>query len=51
MVVTADDPEIGVLRMAGNPIKLSGVEDPTTRRPAPGLDADRQSILAELGLV
>ena len=50
MVVTADDPEIGPLRMAGNPIKLSGVTDPPTRRPAPALDADRAAILAELGL-
>jgi CoA:oxalate CoA-transferase len=50
MVVTAEDPEIGPLRMAGNPIKFSGVADPATRRPAPALDADRQSILAGLGL-
>ena len=31
MVVTADDPDIGPLRMAGNPIKLSAFDDPTTR--------------------
>ena len=49
MVVTAEDPEAGTLRMAGNPIKLSGVDDPTTRRPAPALDADRARILAEFG--
>jgi CoA:oxalate CoA-transferase len=36
--------------MAGNPVKISGVEDPSTRRPAPALDADRARILAELGL-
>jgi CoA:oxalate CoA-transferase len=38
----------GALELAGNPIKLSGVSDPTTRRPAPELDADRVSIIAEL---
>jgi CoA:oxalate CoA-transferase len=38
------------LRVAGNPIKLSGFPDPTTRAAAPGLDADRAQILAELGL-
>jgi CoA:oxalate CoA-transferase len=48
MVVLAEHPEAGALRMAGNPIKLSGVEDPATRPPAPGLDADRERILAEL---
>ncbi len=30
---------------AGNPIKLSGTEDRTTRRPAPDLDGDRAAIL------
>ncbi|MBM3525498.1 MAG: CoA transferase, partial [Alphaproteobacteria bacterium] len=50
MVVSVADPDVGELRMAGNPIKLSGVADPSTRRPAPALDADRRRILAELGL-
>jgi CoA:oxalate CoA-transferase len=48
MVVTADDPEIGPLRMAGNPIKLSAFDDPPTRAPAPALDADRARLLEEL---
>ncbi|MQQ07069.1 CoA transferase [Epibacterium sp. SM1979] len=30
---------------AGNPIKLSGMADPTTRSPAPKLDGDREAIL------
>ncbi|MBT8152413.1 CoA transferase [Epibacterium ulvae] len=30
---------------AGNPIKLSNMEDPTTRAPAPTLDGDRAAIL------
>lgn len=45
MVVTADDPDIGPLRMAGNPIKLSAYDDPPTRAPAPELDGDRERIL------
>ena len=36
--------------MQGNPIKLSGYEDATTRPPAPALDGDRQAILDWLGL-
>lgn len=48
MVVTADDPEVGPLRMAGNPIKLSAFADPTTRAPAPLLDADHARLLKEL---
>ena len=48
MVVTATDPEIGPLIMAGNPIKLSGFADPAVRRPAPHLDADRRHILGEV---
>lgn len=30
---------------AGNPIKISGIEDPAMRGPAPALDADRTEIL------
>jgi len=50
MIVTADDPDIGPLKMQGNPIKLSAYEDPTTRTHAPELDGDRAAILKELGL-
>ena len=50
MVVEADDPAVGPLRMAGNPIKIAGFADPATRPPAPDLDADRAAILKELGL-
>jgi CoA:oxalate CoA-transferase len=48
MVVTADDPAAGRVALAGNPVKLSGVEDPPTRPPAPRLDEHRAAILAEL---
>jgi CoA:oxalate CoA-transferase len=47
MVVTAEDPETGPLLMAGNPIKLSGFPDPTSRKTAPDLDQDRTAILKE----
>ncbi|HVS63922.1 MAG TPA: CoA transferase [Thermoanaerobaculia bacterium] len=50
MIVEAQDPDIGALRMAGNPIKLSAASDPPSRRPSPKLDADRDAILEELGL-
>ena len=50
MVVAVDDPTIGSLKLAGNPMKLSAFADPATRAPAPDLDADRDHILRELGL-
>jgi CoA:oxalate CoA-transferase len=48
MIVSVDDPVAGRLEMPGNPIKLDGRADPTTRPPAPELDANRAAILAEL---
>ena len=48
MVVSVDDPKAGALRVAGNPIKLSGVPDPSTRATAPDVDQDREKILREL---
>jgi CoA:oxalate CoA-transferase len=39
---TAGDSDV---RMAGNPIKLSGFDDPSQRPAAPDLDADREEIL------
>ncbi len=47
---SASDPKASPLKMAGNPIKLSGFADPATRPPAPALDADREAILGELGV-
>jgi CoA:oxalate CoA-transferase len=38
------------LRVAGNPVKLSEFPDPPSRGAAPELDADRERILAELGI-
>jgi CoA:oxalate CoA-transferase len=49
MLVTVDDPAMGRLRLAGNPMKLTAFADPSDRAPAPDLDADRDRILDELG--
>jgi CoA:oxalate CoA-transferase len=48
MILTSGDAATGEVKMAGNPIKLSGHADPDTRSPAPELDGDRARILAEL---
>ncbi len=50
MLVEVDDPVTGPLKLAGNPMKFSAFADPPTREAAPDLDADRASILRELGL-
>jgi CoA:oxalate CoA-transferase len=50
MLISVDDPITGPLKLAGNPMKLSGFADPPTRPPAPDPDADRDKILRELGL-
>jgi len=45
MIIRSHDPTAGDVRMAGNPIKLSGFNDPRERPAAPELDADREAIL------
>jgi CoA:oxalate CoA-transferase len=50
MIIEALDPELGPIRMQGNPVKLSAHEDPKTRAAAPDLDEHRAAILKELGL-
>ncbi|MBV8738469.1 MAG: CoA transferase [Alphaproteobacteria bacterium] len=50
MLVEVDDPTMGSLKLAGNPMKVSAFPDPTSRAPAPDLDGDRERILRELGL-
>lgn len=50
MIVESLDPDLGPIRMQGNPIKLSAHEDATTRGAAPELDGDRAAILKMLGL-
>lgn len=48
MVVTLAGGAIPGLKTAGNPIKLSGVDDPAVRVGAPELDGDRATILGQL---
>jgi CoA:oxalate CoA-transferase len=50
MLVETATPAGRPLKVAGNPVKLSAHADPASRRPAPALDADRATIIAELGL-
>ncbi len=50
MLVTVDDPVAGSFQYAGNPLKFSAFDDPSTRAPSPDLDADRAKILRELGM-
>ena len=50
MVIETAFPDGTPLLAAGNPVKLSGYADPQVRPGAPGLDADRDAILKELGL-
>jgi CoA:oxalate CoA-transferase len=46
MMIEAHDPVAGRVRMAGNPVKVSGYDDPATRAPAPELDEHRDAIFA-----
>ncbi len=48
MIIDIDDPITGPMRAVGNPVKISGFTDPTSRAPAPNLDENRAAILAEL---
>ena len=49
MIIDSVDELGNRVQMAGNPVKVSGCEDPVTRPAAPGLDADREKILEFLG--
>ncbi|HEY0105399.1 MAG TPA: CoA transferase [Rhizomicrobium sp.] len=50
MIIETLDPDLGPIRMQGNPVKLSAHPDPKTRAHAPELDEHRAAILKELGL-
>jgi CoA:oxalate CoA-transferase len=45
MIITTRDATAGDIKMAGNPIKISSVDDPRHRSPAPSLDGNREKIL------
>ncbi len=47
MLVTVDDPTFGEMKVAGNPIKVSGYEDDGHRRTAPDVDENRAAIIKE----
>jgi CoA:oxalate CoA-transferase len=47
MLVSIDDPTMGTVQMAGNPIKMSAYPDPPTRGAVPALDGDRTRLVAE----
>jgi CoA:oxalate CoA-transferase len=48
MIVSIDDPITGPMKVSGNPVKISGFDDPDTRTPAPNLDEHRDQILKEI---
>ena len=50
MAIQLAEPGFEKIKVAGNPIKSSIFDDPERRPAAPGLDADRASLLAELGI-
>jgi CoA:oxalate CoA-transferase len=50
MIIESLDPDLGPIRMQGNPVKLSAYKDPKTREHAPELDEHRAAILKEFGL-
>lgn len=50
MAITTAFPDGTPLLAAGNPVKMSGYDDPPVRAAAPGLDQHRAAILRELGL-
>lgn len=49
MIVDVTDPVAGPLKIAGNPIKVSGVPDPTRQPPAPQLNQHHAEIMQMLG--
>jgi len=49
MVVDVDDPVAGHVKIAGNPIKMSGFEDETTRPRVPELGEHTTEVLTSLG--
>ncbi|WP_323117793.1 CaiB/BaiF CoA transferase family protein [Burkholderia alba] len=47
MIVPVDGDRAGAFRVAGNPIKIDGVDDALLYPPAPELDADRSRLIGE----
>jgi|TARA_B100001750_G_scaffold137342_1_gene109298 CoA:oxalate CoA-transferase len=51
MIVQMSEPQIGRIKIAGNPIKISGISDPKNRKSSPRLNQNRKKILKELKLI
>lgn len=49
MIATVEDNVAGTVRVAGNPIKMSAVEDTTERPPIPELGEHTAAVLSSLG--
>jgi CoA:oxalate CoA-transferase len=49
MVVTVEDTVAGTVSVAGNPIKMSGMDDPPTRPPIPELGEHTEQVLRAIG--
>jgi len=50
MIVDIMDPDLGNVKAAGNPVKISSLPDSNRRDPAPGLGEHTDEILARFGL-
>jgi CoA:oxalate CoA-transferase len=48
MLVDVIDPEIGTIKVAGNPIKMTSIPEEPTRSPAPDVGEHSEKILTEL---
>ncbi len=47
MIVDVPDPEIGTIKVAGNPIKMTSIQEEPTRNPAPGIGEHTSMIFKE----
>jgi CoA:oxalate CoA-transferase len=50
MIVPVNDPEAGVFKVAGNPLKVAGIADEMQYPSAPALDANRAQLIAEFAV-
>lgn len=48
MLVTVEDPEVGIVTIPGNPIKMESLAESRTRPPAPGIGQDTEEVLSGL---
>jgi crotonobetainyl-CoA:carnitine CoA-transferase CaiB-like acyl-CoA transferase len=48
MIVEVEDKKAGKMKIAGNPIKMSSIEEETTRMPAPEIGEHNKEIYGTL---